>query len=49
VSGERTKTAALDEAITEFIAPREQRQIVDLFGKLDWEPSGDHKAERSRG
>lgn len=48
VSGERTKKAAVTKALQEFIARREQRRVVDLFGKLDWDPAYDHKRERSR-
>ncbi len=48
VSGERTKKAAVTKALEEFIARREQREILDLFGKLDWDPAYDYKAERSR-
>ena len=48
VSGERTKKAAVTKALEEFIARREQRKILDLFGKLDWDPDYDYKAERSR-
>jgi hypothetical protein len=35
-------------ALEEFIARREQRRLVDLFGSLDWDPAYDYKAERSR-
>ena len=48
VSGERTKKAAVTRALQEFIARREQRRIVDLMGKLEWDESFDYKAERSR-
>ncbi len=48
VSGERTKKAAVTKALEEFIARRAQREILDLFGKLDWNASYDYKAERSR-
>jgi len=48
VSGERTKKAAVTKALQEFIARREQRRVLDLMGKLDWDPSFDHKRERSR-
>lgn len=47
VSGERSKQAVVTLALTEFIARREQRRIVDLLGQLEWEPSFDYKAERS--
>lgn len=48
VSGERSKTAAVTKALKEFIARREQRRLVELFGRLDWDPGYDYKAERSR-
>jgi hypothetical protein len=48
VSGEPTKKAAVTRALQEFIARREQRRVAELFGKLEWDPSYDHKAERSR-
>ena len=47
VSGEKTKKAAVTRALREFIARREQRQLIDLFGKVDWDPTYDHKAGRS--
>jgi len=48
VSGERTKKAAVTLALREFIARREQRRVLELMGKLDWDESYDYKAERSR-
>ena len=48
ISGERTKKAAVTKALQEFIARREQQEIVKLFGTLDWDPDYDIKAERSR-
>ena len=48
VSGEKTKKAAVTKALTEFIARREQKQLLDLFQKFDWNPDFDYKAERSR-
>ncbi len=48
ISGERTKKAAVTKALREFIARREQRRIVELFGTLDWNPGYDYKRERSR-
>lgn len=48
VSGEATKKATVTRALQEFIARREQRRVAELFGKLDWDASFDHKAERSR-
>ena len=48
VSGERTKTAAVTKALQEFIARREQRGVIELLGKLEWDKSYDYKAERAR-
>jgi Arc/MetJ family transcription regulator len=48
VSGEKTKKAAVTKALEEFIARREQRKLLELFGRLEWNPDFDYKAERSR-
>ena len=46
VSGERTKKDVVTRALKEFIARREQKGILELFGKLEWDPEYDYKAER---
>jgi hypothetical protein len=48
LSGERTKKAAVTRALKEFIARREQKRLLDLMGKLEWDKSFDYKAERAR-
>lgn len=48
LSGERTKKAAVTKALQEFIARREQKRLLELFGKLEWDADYDYKAERSR-
>lgn len=48
LSGERTKKAAVTMALQEFIARREQRRVLELMGKLDWDDTCDYKAERLR-
>ena len=48
VSGEKTKKAAVTRALNEFIARREQKRLLELFGKLEWNPDFDYKSERSR-
>jgi len=48
VSGVRTKKAVVTMALQEFIARREQRRVVELMGKLEWNDAFDYKAERSR-
>jgi len=49
VSGERTRKAAVTRALEEFIARREQKRLLDLFGALEWDPRYDDEAERERG
>jgi hypothetical protein len=48
VSGERTKKAAVTKALQEFIARREQKHVLKLFGKLEWDSTYEYKTERSR-
>ena len=48
VSGERTKKAAVTRALEEFVARRKQKRVVELMGKLEWDPRYDYKSERSR-
>ena len=48
VSGERTKKAAVTQALREYIERRERLGLLDLMGKLEWDSSFDYKAERSR-
>jgi Arc/MetJ family transcription regulator len=48
VSGEKSKKAAVTRALKEFIARQSQQQILELMGKLEWDPAFDYKAERSR-
>jgi hypothetical protein len=49
VSGERTKKAAVTKALQEFIARRQQKNLIELFGQLEWDNSFDYKLERRRG
>jgi len=48
VSGEKTKKAAVTKALQEFIARREQKRLLELFGNLEWNQEYDYKRERSR-
>ena len=48
LSGAPTKKAAVTAALQEFIARREQRRLLELFGKLEWDPAYAYKLERSR-
>jgi len=49
VSGEKTKRAAVTRALEEFVARRRQKRLLDLMGKLEWDPGYDYKTDRSRG
>jgi hypothetical protein len=48
VGGERTKKAVVTKALHEFIARREQKRVVELMGKLEWDDVFAYKIERSR-
>jgi hypothetical protein len=48
VSGERTKKAAVTKALQEFIARRQQKRVLELVGKLEWDPRFNYKAECER-
>lgn len=48
VGGELTKKATVTKALEEFIARREQRRLLELVGKLDWDATFDYKSARSR-
>ncbi len=42
----RTKRAAVTDALVEYVNRRKRRRILELRGKLDWNPDYDYKAER---
>lgn len=48
IGGEKTKKATVTKALREFIALREQKKLMDLFGTLAWNDDFDYKHERSR-
>jgi hypothetical protein len=43
VSGERTKKAAVTQALQEFIARWQQKRLLELMGKLEWDEGFDYK------
>ena len=43
-----TKRAAVTKALQEFIAKREQKNLLELFGALEWDDAVDCKRERTR-
>lgn len=48
VGGFGTKKDTVNEALKEFIERRQQKRILDLFGKVDWDDKYNYKRSRSR-
>ena len=48
VGGHRTKKATVTEALEEYIRRRKQTRVIDLFGKIDFDPTYDYKKQRRR-
>ena len=48
LGGEKTRKAAVNEALREFIARPEQGKLGELFGQLEWSADFDYKKERTR-
>jgi Arc/MetJ family transcription regulator len=42
----RTKREAVTAALQEYIQHRKQQEILELFGKVDFDPDYDYKRER---
>ncbi|MDX9867862.1 MAG: type II toxin-antitoxin system VapB family antitoxin [Kiritimatiellia bacterium] len=45
----RTKKDAVTQALTDYVRHLRQERILDLFGKIDIDPSYDHKRQRAKG
>ena len=48
VGGQRTKKDTVNQALEEYVQRRKQARILDLFGKVDLDPSYDYKRQRRR-
>jgi Arc/MetJ family transcription regulator len=48
LGGHRTKKDTVNEALREYVQRRRQTKIVDLFGKIDFDPSYARKKQRRR-
>ena len=46
--GHKTKKDAVTAALQEYVRRREALRILDLFGRVEFDPGYDHKAERRR-
>ena len=49
LGGQKTKKAAVTQALQEYIQKRQQLKALELFGTIDYDPSYDYKAQRSFG
>jgi len=48
MGGHPTKRAAVTQALVDYVRRMEQRDIVDLFGTVDYDPAYDPKRQRAR-
>jgi len=48
VGKHKTKREAVTAALAEYVKRRRQLRILDAFGKFDFDPAYDYKAERRR-
>jgi hypothetical protein len=48
VGGHKTKKEAVTAALAEYVQRRKQKNIIKLFGTIDYDPRYDYKAERRR-
>lgn len=48
IGGEKTKKSTVTKALEEYIARRRQKEILELFGTLDWNPDSESKRERKQ-
>ena len=48
IGGERTKKEVLTQALREYVERRKQGRILDLFGKVEFDPRYDDRRQRRR-
>ncbi len=46
LGGRRTKRETVNEALAEYIQQRRRRELVEYFGKVDFNPRWDYKKAR---
>ena len=49
LGGHKTKREAVTAALQEYVRAKRRLGILDMFGKVDFDPSWDYKEERRRG
>jgi Arc/MetJ family transcription regulator len=48
IGGHKTKRETVNEALREYIQRRKQAELLNLFGKVDFDPAYNHKRQRKR-
>ena len=48
VGKKKTKKATVTEALEEYIRRRKQKEILELFGTIDYDEDYDYKEQRKR-
>lgn len=48
LGGEKTKKAAVTQALVEYVQRRRQARVLDLFGQVEFTPGYDYKRQRRR-
>lgn len=46
LGGHRTKRAVVEEALREYVMRRQQLEVTELFGTIDYDEGYDYKAQR---
>ena len=49
LGGMKTKKAAVNEALAEYVQRREQLEIIELFGNVEFDETLDYKVQRKIG
>ena len=48
LGGHKTKRGVVEEALEEYVQRRKQKEIVKLFGTIDYEKGYDYKKQRKK-
>ncbi len=48
IGGHKTKKDTVTEALVEYIQHRQQSKVIDLFGKVEFDPAYDYRRQRRR-
>ncbi len=48
LGGHKTKRAAVNDALAEYVRRRQQMKVFEIAGTIDYDPKYDYKKQRSR-